>query len=436
MVTKRRKAARRLIGKRESKAYLNYGAVNERLAKCENTPEMRQYSINLLRGNGASDIQQEEGSHNGQADYGREVCNFEHEVSENLHLAYMKEVAKIPLLSEEEEKTLARQIQEGQRELVRQLLKLDGKRDELDILAGNKRNLSDEFMVAIMATLGKLEKENRVSQDQMDLLSEMRNLCARLTHLKGEMLKRNLRLVIKIAKGYMYSGINFSDLVQEGNLGLMKAVTKFDYKRGCKFSTYATWWIRQAILRAIAEKERTIRIPVHIIDKRQRLKKTYTILLEKEDHIPSPEEIAEKARIPLRVVHKVLFPLPETISLETPVGEDSSLEYLIEDERGLSPCEEMERREVRQLVERLLSRLLPREAEILRMRFGIGRDEEYTLEEIGRKFGISRERVRQLEKKGINRLRHWKRELSGQGERIRFRGGNQKPSSVLSPPTE
>jgi len=364
MVTKRRKAGRRLIRKRKSTAYLNYEMVNERLAK-------------------------------------------------GLLSTYLRELGRIPLLTVEEEKALAKEIQEGQRDLVHRLLKLDLEIDEIDILIRKQRDISDELLAAMVGKLERLEKEDKISPHKMILLSEIRNFYAQLCQLKGEMLKRNLRLVVKIAKEYIYSGISLSDLVQEGNLGLMRAVTKFDYKRGYRFSTYGTWWIRQAILRAIAEKERTIRIPVHVMEKRQRLARTYNSLLKKRRKIPPPEEIAKKARIPLKVVHEALFPLPKTISLETPVGEETSLGYLIEDEESPSPFDVMETKELREMAEKILSDLPPREAEILRLRFGIGGHEEHTLEEIGRKFGISRERVRQLEKKGINRLRYWRKQLSG-----------------------
>jgi RNA polymerase primary sigma factor len=355
---------------------------------------------------------------NGNPDNGRPAADYEPEPSENLLWAYMKEVGRIPLLNREEERALTEEIQKGQRELVRRLLKLELKIDELGMIRKKEWNVSEEPIAAIMRTLEKIEEEKRISRDQRALVSEIKSLYSRLTRLKGEMLKRNLRLVIKIAKGYMHAGMNLLDLVQEGNLGLMKAVAKYDYRRGYRFSTYATWWIRQSIQRAIVEKERTIRIPVHLMEKRQKLTKTYTSLVKKHGKAPGPEEVAEKARVPVEVVHKALFSLPEAISLEIPVGEDSSLGYFIEDERSPSPLEVMERKEVRQMAKKILSGLPPREAEILRLRFGIGGDDELTLEEIGRKFGISRERVRQLKKKGINRLKHPRENLSRQVDNL------------------
>ena len=399
MAGKAGKTDKLLIEKRKSRRYFNNEEANEMLAEGANASKNTEYVMSPLRDYYPRNIQQ-----GGEPDNGREAADFKPGASRNLLLAYMREVGRIPLLSEEEEKVLAKEIQEGQREMVHRLLKLDLEIDEIGILTRKQQNISDEFIATILKKSEKLEKENKISPHKMAVLSEIKNLYGRLTHLKEEMLKRNLRLVIKIAKGYMYSDINLSDLVQEGNLGLMKAVTKFDYKRGCRFSTYATWWIRQAIMRAIAEKERTIRIPVNLMEKRRRLTRTYNSLLKKRGKHPQPEEIAKKAKLPLKAVHQALFSLPETISLETLVGEDSTLEYFIEDEKSPSPFKVMERKEIRQMAEKVLSDLPPREAEILRLRFGIGGGEEHTLQEIGRKFGISRERVRQLEKKGINRL--------------------------------
>ncbi len=327
-------------------------------------------------------------------------------------------MGRIPLLNQEEQRALTEEIQKGQRALVRRLLKLELKIDELDMIRKKEWNVSDDLMAAIMRALDKHEEGKRISRDQRALLSEIKSLYGRLIQLKGEMLKGNLRLVIKIAKGYMHAGMSLLDLVQEGNLGLMKAVAKYDYRRGYRFSTYATWWIRQSIQRAILEKERTIRIPVHLMEKRRRLTKTYNSLVKKHGKAPRTEEVAEKARVPVEVVQKALFSLPEAIPLETPVGEDSSLGYFIEDERSPSPLEVMERKEVQQMTKKILIDLPPRQAEILRLRFGIGGNEEHTLEEIGRKFGISRERVRQLEKKGINRLRHSREKFSTKVESI------------------
>lgn len=402
MSAKKENSDKRLTKKRKTTGYLGQGEINDIVAKGTTAFENMENPMSPLEDNRIPEIRQEGESRNRGVDY--------------LLSAYIREVAKIPLLSEEEERTLAKGIQEGQRDLVSRLLKLDLGTDEIDILTRKEQYFSDERIANIMGKLGELERDKRTSPHKVALLSEVRNLYDHLSQLRGEMLSRNLRLVIKIAKEYMYSGMDLSDLVQEGNLGLMRAVTKFDYKRGCRFSTYATWWIRQAILRAIAEKERTIRIPGHLMERRRKLTKVYSNFLKKRGKAPRPEEIAKKARVPLRAVHMALFSLPETVSLETPVGDDLSLASLIEDEQSPSPFEVMERIEARQMAVNFLAHLPPREAEILRLRFGIGGDEEHTLEQIGRRFGISRERVRQLQKRGINRLRNWRRELSTQVE--------------------
>jgi RNA polymerase primary sigma factor len=344
----------------------------------------------------------------------RESGHSEPKASENLIWAYLKEVSTIPLLSMQEERALAEEIQKGQKTLVRRLLQLDLEMDELDILGKKKQNVSEGHIADIMGTLEKLEGEKTIPPEEIPSLSEIKNLYGRLTRLKGEMLRRNLRLVIKIAKGYLYSGMSLSDLIQEGNLGLMRAVTKFDYKKGYKFSTYATWWVRQSIQRAIVEKGRTIRIPVHLMDTRRRLTKTYNRLLRDRGKSPRPEEIAKRAGVSPEVVKTALFSLPQTISLETPAGEDANLGQLIEDDQSPSPVEVVERREIRDMMEKVLSDLPPRQAEILRLRFGIDGEGEETLEEIGKKFGISRERVRQLEEKGIHRLRHEKQKFSAE----------------------
>ena len=418
MVIGEEKPNKHSIRKRQLMGYLNHEEVNEMLGQGGHTSQDGEYLRSPLGEDHPRDLTGRGEPDKGVRARGQELTPFEPEASENLFLAYMREVGRIPLLSVKEEKVLAKMIQQGQREFVRRLLKLDLKIDELDTLMRKDRNVSDESLATIMGALEKLEREDKISPDKEALLSEIRESYYRLTRLKGEMLRRNLRLVISIAKGFKHSGLSLSDLVQEGNLGLMKAVPKFDYRRGCKFGTYATWWIRQAIQRAIVEKGRTIRVPVHLMEERKKLTETYRRLLEKREGVPRPQEIARKAKVPLEVVHKALFNLPETISLETPVGEDTNLGYFIEDEESPSPFEVMERKEIRQMAERVLSDLPPREAEILRLRFGISGKGEHTLAEIGRKFGISRERVRQLEKKSFNRLRHPKRRLSAQVEGV------------------
>ncbi len=261
----------------------------------------------------------------------------------------------------------------------------------------------------LQESLRALEKENLLSIDEIKTINRRMSVGeAKARRAKKEMVEANLRLVISIAKKYTNRGLQFLDLIQEGNIGLMKAVDKFEYRRGYKFSTYATWWIRQAITRSIADQARTIRIPVHMIETINKLNRISRTMIQEMGREPTPEELAVKMEMPEDKVRKVLKIAKEPISMETPIGddEDSHLGDFIEDTNAVSPLETATNSSLGEATHQILASLTPREAKVLRMRFGIDMNTDHTLEEVGKQFDVTRERIRQIEAKALRKLRH------------------------------
>ncbi len=335
--------------------------------------------------------------------------------SEELLSIYLKEMGKYPLLTPEREEELSRQIREGFEAIVALVEKTRNYCEEIKEMKKNIKEWKkkDPALKPKKSYVNYFEKTIKVCEEKYKDKKQVQNFCKKvkkyivqIERAKDEMVKANLRLVVSIAKKYVKQGLSLADLIQEGNLGLMRAVYRFDYRKGNKFSTYASWWIRQSITRAILDKTRTIRLPVHFLELRNYVFKVYYELARELGKEPTPEELAQRTGVPYEKILVIFESSKEPVSLETPIGdEDSTLGNFIENKRSISPYDVTKKKDVSDKIKKFLSVLSPREEKIIRMRFGLGEYEGYTLEEIGYIFKVSRERIRQIEKKALMKMR-------------------------------
>jgi RNA polymerase primary sigma factor len=329
---------------------------------------------------------------------------------------YLREMGRFDLLTPEEEAKYSKTIRQGFESIIEAIRCDKSEVKDIELLCSRivlwekrdptlkpkKQQLN--FMRYSVISAAKKYSESR---DLRELQTKIEAYSRSIEVAKDCMIRANLRLVVSIAKRYMHQGLTLADLIQEGNLGLMRAVFRFDYTKGNKFSTYASWWIRQAITRAILDKTRTIRLPVHFLELRSQFFKAFYALYKELGREPTPLEISKNTDLPMDKILAILEASREPISLETPVGDDdSTLGDFLENQESQSPYEAVQNRELSGRVKEILSTLSEREEKIIRLRFGIGEKAEYTLEEIGKRFNVSRERIRQIEKKALNRLRH------------------------------
>jgi len=326
--------------------------------------------------------------------------------------AYLQEIGAYSLLTQEREQKLTRRIRKGYNVIMFLVLSTNIRYPEIEKLKHKIKEWKERDVAPKRRRLDTVVKLiNRLSKKYHD--SDLKKLAERIERVEAvvkaardEMIGANLRLVVSIAKRYVGQGLNLSDLIQEGNLGLMKAIFRFDYTKGHRFSTYATWWIRQSITRAILDKAKTIRLPVHFVELKNQVLKAFYELLKEKGKEPTPKELAEKTGLPLEKINAILCSVRDPVSLEAPIGdEDSMLKDFVEDVKVISPFDAVTHSELSTKLQIILATLTPREQEILRLRFGLGGESEHTLEEIGRKFKVSRERIRQIEKRALQKLK-------------------------------
>jgi RNA polymerase primary sigma factor len=453
------------MGKRRGK--LTYAELNDALPAEYSSPDELEELMDLLNEMGVEVIDEREPDLTEEEFLASDEEDEEYDETEDIVQAYFHSMGNISILKREEEIELAKSLREG-KEIIRGIVTsmplyskleagLNGESDEeLDTAHDDKADealemslkVLDNLMIKMDITdrkiakhgtlkdLKKLIREKKrhdINPVQLNALAkEVQNEYRRLesevgikidelkagweritrartlvSEAKNELITRNLRLVINIAKNYVGRGLTLLDLIQEGNIGLMKAVDKFKYEMGFKFSTYATWWIRQAITRALIDQTKTIRVPVHMMEFYNKVTKASRELTQQLGREPGKEEIAERLAVPTLKIEEAFRAIQDPIALQTPVGDDDSkLEDFISDKDSPSPYSDSERNNITEQILRVLNTLTPREAEIIRMRFGIGYDRDYTLEEVGRHLSITRERVRQIEAKALRKLKH------------------------------
>ena len=445
------------LGKR--RGVLTYDEINEALPAEFFSPDELEDLMDLLQDMGVKVVDQD-GTARAEEEAEEEAP--EYEKTEDLVQAYFHSMGNISILTKYEETQLARQLEEGKHILANILTTMPFYQKEMALDAGEeepeegttdatimeaylyleekmahaeafdariarygslkalrkvinerkKKGITprklDALYKEVLQGYKKAEAETGVKIDELkgawDRLKKAREL---MTLSKNELITRNLRLVVNIAKNYVGRGLPLLDLIQEGNIGLMKAVDKFKYEKGFKFSTYATWWIRQAITRALIDQTKTIRVPVHMMEFYNRVMKASRELTHKLGKEPANEEIAKKLDVPVRKVEEVFRAIQDPIALQTPIGdEDTELEDFIGDKTSPSPYSDAERTEASEQLQRVLRTLSPKEEKVIKMRFGIGADRDHTLEEVGRYLSITRERVRQIEAKALRKLKH------------------------------
>jgi RNA polymerase primary sigma factor len=336
---------------------------------------------------------------------------------EGIVAAYFREMLRYSVLTPEEEKELGRIIKNGQEAILKMVSSVESDVEEIRYLIDKVHEwfrteektaqAKEKLFRFINRTLQEVSRKYPDAAEIKELVQRIKVKENEVIRARDEMIKANLRLVVSIAKKYLHRGLSFSDLIQEGNLGLMKAVTRYDYTTGYRLSTFASWWIRQTITRAIYDKTRTIRIPVHLQEIRYRCYRAFYDLLKELGREPLLKEIAERSGVPEDKILVVTNLSDEPISLETPVGDEGDrLGDFIRNDAAVSPFESIISSELSEKTDAILATLTPREEKIMKMRFGIGAEVEHTLEEIGREFKVSRERIRQIEKKALKRLKH------------------------------